>query len=338
MTEQQKPEEKQSRIRKSTGIVISGVAIAFIACFGYGYFELSKVNIQLAHMVADVQNRTASGQSDIEGLKTSVNSMQQSLQKTQDLSAQQEKIMSDWRAAQQGDLNKWHAAEAQQLTKMANEQLQFMQNAKMAVVLLQQADKELQNAQDSALLEIRKSLTSDVTNLQALPQVDVTSIFMHLNALNDLVDKLPLPVNPLKSDTSQTPAAPVSGQTSWWKSGLDSAWEGLSKIVIVRKYETGALPLVLPEEKIFLYQNLHAQIENAVWGLLHNNPAIYTASLGRAAAWIKQYFVQDAQETKTLLQNLAELQKVNIQPPVSSLGGTLQLFDNYFAQDAVQKS
>lgn len=334
MTEQQKPEEKQPNIRKWSriGLVVSVFAIAFIACFGYGYFELSKVNIQLAHMVVDVQNRTSSGQSDIEGLKNSVNSMQQSLQKTQDLSVQQEKIMSDWRAAQQGDLNKWHAAQAQNLAKMANEQLQFMQNAKMAVVLLQQADRELQTAQDPALLEIRKSLASDVTNLQALPQVDVTSIFMHLNALNDLVDKLPLPVNPLKSDNQQIPATPVSGQTSWWKTGLDSAWQGLSKIVIVRKYAKGALPLVLPEEKVFLYQNLHAQIENAIWGLLHNNPEIYTASLVHAAAWIQQYFAQDAQETKTLLQNLAELQKMNIQPPVSSLTNTLQLFDNYFAQ------
>lgn len=343
MTEQQKPEEQQTNTHKSKGsrlgtLIFIFIIAAVIACFGYGYFELSKVNIQLAKMVTDVQGRTTSGQNDIAGLKDSVSSMQQSMQKTQDLSAQQEKIMSDWRAAQQGDLNKWHVAEAQNLTKMANEQLQFMHNSKMAIILLQQADKELQNAQDPAQLEIRKSLAADIANLQALPQVDITAIFMQLHGLNEIIDKLPLPTNPLKSDDQQAQAAPVSDQASWWKAGMESAKASLSKIVIVRKYENNALPLVLPEEKVFLYQNLHAQIESAIWGLLHDNHDVYTTSLARAATWTQQYFDQNAQETKTVLETLTELQKINVQPPVASLINTLQLFDSYFAQGVTQES
>jgi uroporphyrin-3 C-methyltransferase len=358
--------------------------IALICGFGYGYFQLSQVNTRLAHMVRDLQTRVVSNESNTHALQKSLTGVQESTQKSQELSKQQEQLMSDWHAAQQGDLNKWHVAEAQHLAKMANDQLQFAHNIPTAVLLLQQAGKELANSQDSAVLDIRKSLATDLSHLQALPQVDATAAFVKLNALNSLVDKLPLPINPLTEDkpesikssnltlpdsndstanTSASPAntsnantstntnasnanastnvnagnASTANQTPWWKTGLNSAWQGLSKFVVIRKNETGSMPLVMPEEKAFLYQNLHAQLEAAGWGLLHNNAEVYNASLARASAWVGEYFNQEAPETKTMLQGLADLQKLNIQAATSTasvttnLAATLQLFDKYFA-------
>jgi len=81
-------------------------------------------------------------------------------------------------------------------------------------------------------------------------------------------------------------------------------------------------------KKIFLYQNLHAQINYAAWGLLHENTAIYAASLAQASNWIKQYFVQDSQTTQFILQQLTELQKINVKPASTTLSNTLQLFDH----------
>ena len=327
MTEQIVPEEKLVRTHcklwKRVGIFFSTVAtIIFLAAFAYGYFQLANLNRQLAQITSALQKREASGQQDISGLQNTVNTLQQSMQKSQELSSQQAQLLSDWRAASAGDLNKWHVAQAEYLVKMANDQLQFAHNIKMAIQLLQQADKELQSSQDPALLEVRKSLATDLANLQALPQVDITSVFLRLHAINELIDKLPLPIQPLKSESQQTlSAAPSSG----WKAGLDSVLQGLNKIVIIRKNDASALPLVMPEEKIFIYQNLHAQLESASWGLLHDNATVYTTSLARAMGWIQQYFVQDAQETKTVMQQLAELPKIDIQPAVITLT-TLQLF------------
>src|SRR5438045_770691 len=96
--------------------------------------------------------------------------------------------------------------------------------------------------------------------------------------------------------------------------------------------DSGQLPLILPDEKIFLYQNLHAQLENAMWAVLQQNADIYQSSLKRASAWVQLYFAQDAAQTKIMLQNLEELQKINIQPTSINLAATLQLFDQYFIQ------
>lgn len=329
MTDESASCEKPVKAKRSFCRLFSILILLIIlAGLAYGYFQLFNVNSELASMRTILQTRVTNGQQDISGLQTKVDNLQQSMQKNQELSAQLEQLMTSFRAAQSGDMSKWHVAEAGYLLHMANDELQYRHNIKMAVQILQQADNELQTSQDAGLLEVRKSLATDIANLQALQPLDVTAIYLQLTALNTLIDKLPLPIQPLQQETSKdTPA-----KTDTWKAGLQSVWNGLNKVVIVRKNDASALPLVLPDEKIFLYQNLHAQLESASFGLLHENTVVYTTSLERARAWIQQYFVQDAEITKNVLQQLVELQKVNVQPETVVLTQTLQLFDNYLAQ------
>jgi uroporphyrin-3 C-methyltransferase len=329
---QQTPKASRS-IWMNVGIFFSTLGIIILICaFAYGYRELSKVNIDLARIISDLTNQNTRNQQDITTLKSSLNELQQISQKTQALSAQQEQFIAEWRSAQKGDLNKWKVAEAHYLVKLADDQLQFSNNTQLAMVVLQEAIKTLATVQDANVNEIQKSLATDLLKLKATPTVDVTAVYVRLHAVANQIDKLPLAFNPLKAQqASQKPASPTLG-LPWWKAGLISSWEALRKIVIVRHYGANNLPLILPDEKIFLYQNLHSQIENAMWGLLHHNTLVYTTSLSRAKAWIKQYFAQEAQETKTLLQEMDALQKETVQFAAINLSTTLQLFDQYNAQ------
>jgi len=336
MTEQKTAEQKQPEAHRSwvnVGIFFSTLGILILICaFGYGYFALSKVNVDLAQMVADLTQKNAGHQHDIATMQTSLNDLQQIAQKSQALSAQQEQFMSEWRSAQKGDLNKWRIAEAQYLVKLADDQLQFSNNIQLAILLAQEADKILANMQDASVNEIRNSLATDLLNLRAAPQVDITALYLRLTALNKQVDKLSLPFNPIKVEQTNLPATNTAG-LPWWKAGLVYSWDALRKIVVVRNYGSNILPLVMPDEKIFLYQNLHAQMEDVMWGLLHRHAEVYKASLLRATAWIKQYFAQEAQETKTMLHEMDALQKENVQPAVMNLSNTLQLFEQYYAQE-----
>ena len=319
--------------RGKAGIFIVILAIVIIVCvFGYGYFQLAKVNVSLAQMVSDLRNQTAKNQNELSFLQNTVTDLQQAAQKSQELSAKQEQMIADWQAAQKGNLDKWYVAEAQYLVKLANDHLQFTHNISMAKTLLARADTILQNLQDPSLLELRKSLAADLANLQAAATVDVTALYLQLTALNQQMDQLPLPINPLKADTTTQAAAVNTQGLSWWKAGLNYTVDALRKIVIVRYNTSNTLPLVMPEEKAFLYQNLHAQMEDAMWGVLHHNVSVYQASLARAIMWIQEYFDQDAQATKFMFQNLQELIKINVAPPAINLSTTLQLFDNYFAK------
>lgn len=333
------PEEKSPRRFNwaKIGIFFSTLGIVIIIlALGYGYFGLARVNIRLSEMISDLQTQSTNNKNEIMTMQKTLGDLQQSAQKSQELVAQQEQLMTQLRSAQKGDFEKWHAAEAQYLVKLANDNLQFTHDTVAALMLLQRADQVLQDIQDPNLLEIRKSIAADIANLQTLPTSDITQLYLRLTTINAQLEHLPLHFSPLKAEPKET-APEASTGLSWWRSGLNRSWEALRQIVVVRNTGPNATPLVFPEEKVFLYQNLHAQMESAIWGLLHRNVQIYQTSLSRVSTWIQQYFDQNEQSTKDVLQSLEELQKIDIQAPAANLSNTLQLFTNYFAQSgAVQ--
>lgn len=323
---------------RNIGIFFSSLAmIILIAAFLYGYNELSKMNVYLAGRVTDLQEKSTRTQTDISDLQKTLVPLQQTGKEVEEIKKQQEQFLSEWHLAQKGDLNKWQVAEAQYLVKLANDHLQFTYNYKMAILLLTRADQLLANLQDETLLELRQAIAKSIVNLQSLPEIDITGLFLRLTALNVQLDHLPLPINSFKNENSKEATSSAS-HTSWWKTTWDNSLQALNKIVIVRKTNANALPLALPEEKAFLYQNLHAQFENAKWAVLNRNQSVYQTSLARAVVWINQHFAQDASETKAMLQNLNELLKINIQPAESNLTGPLQLFEKYFANTQTVKA
>lgn len=326
-------QDKQEEIVTTTPVTRSfkwaNVGIAFstigtlilFGAFGLSYFNLIQTNQSMTQMLSQLQTeQSKTGQT--------VNALEQTAQKSEALSAQQEKIMNDWKAAQNNSLEKWYVAEAQYLVRLANDHLQYTYNTTMAVTLLKRADDILQTINDPNLLPIRKSLGADVVNVSAASDVDETKLYSRLVALSNLVDQLPLPTSIGK--TLETQPVAVPNNATWWESFKTKSWESLSKIVIVRNDAANVLPLIIPEEKVFLFQNLHAQLDAAMWAVLHHNNEVYQANLTRASSWIQVYFVQDAEATKNMLQNLEELRKINIQPANANLAATLQLFDTYF--------
>lgn len=316
----------------TTGILFSACAISIlIAAFTYAYFGFAKVNIAVNETVTYLATQTKKTQETIDSLQQTVTVLQNAENDAQALTKKQQELISNWQAAQKGNIDNWYIAEAQYLTRLANDHLQFMQNIPLAINLLSRAVYILQNVKTTDVVEIRKALATAITNLQAVPQVDQTSLYSQLNALNQQVDQLPLPPNPLTQNNSSSPSVD-SPNLPWWKIGLNKTLEALGKIVIIRNNESDALPLVMPEAKSYIYQNMHAQLENAMWALLHRNGPIYQTSLARTMVWTHQYFDQSAPATKAMLQNLQDLIKVNVQPPAINLSHLIGLFDQYFAK------
>jgi len=323
--EQKLTTTSHSANRSSVGFFIIIFFLTILTgALAFGFWQ----GFQLEKTISDLKINTAHNQSAVYILQQSVDNLRLATDKALNLSVQQEQMINDWKAAQKGNLNKWYVAEAQYLVKLANDHLQFTHNTSMALTLLQRADQVLQSLQDTGVLEIRKSLAEKIKNLQDLPKVEITGIYVQLATLNNVLDKLPLPASPLKPDT--TPVT-INPDAAWWQKGWDQSLNALRKIVIVRNDMKNVLPLLIPEEKVFLYQNLHAQLESATWGVLHRDKVVYEAGLARAINWIQLYFDNDAPETQAMLKNLSQLQAVNVAPPVITLAPTLQLFESYFA-------
>lgn len=319
--------EKKLPPRRNVGwifILLLFILVGF--SLGLGYVTLSKFKKTIRTIKLAQQTALSQNHEDILGLQKNLTELQQKLQKSEQLFTQQEQLVNELRSAQ-GGLEKWHVAEAQYLVKLANDHIQFKHDLPMAENLLQRADQVLQNNENPKIIELRQSIANDLASLQSFPKVDITGLYVRLIALDQQIDQLPFPSQPLAAQQKQTSSIPPD--LPWWKKGLDRFWESLSQIVIVRYADDKSLPILLPEQKTFLYQNLHAQMENAMWGLLHRHPEIYQQSLNLLETWIKNYFAQ-AENTQAFLQSIQNLSHENIQPPTVNLTSTLQLFDNYF--------
>ncbi|OGT36076.1 MAG: hypothetical protein A3F11_05550 [Gammaproteobacteria bacterium RIFCSPHIGHO2_12_FULL_37_14] len=310
------------------GIYFSTFAIIIlIFAASYAYFRLTTITITLTKIVANLENKFTGVQNNFTILQRSVNDFETTIQKSQELANKQEQILADWQTAQEGNLDKWHIAEAQHLVRLASDHAQLPNAQAITIALLQRASQALQHVKDPQVATLQKTLAADITTIENQPSINVNELYLQLSNVDKQLNQLPLPIMQVKQDSALTEHEKTT--TSWWQKGLNRSWQMLKQVVVVHYNGTNTLPLIIPDEKIFLYQNLHAKIENAMWGLLHHNPIVYQSSLQSALDWIQQYFVQDAEITRNVIQNLQLLQKINVQPSIINLSATLQLFDDY---------
>jgi len=206
--------------------------------------------------------------------------------------------------------------EARYFVKLANDHLQYSHNIALAIKLLELADQTLRDASGPQFVPLRQALANDIAHLQSIPQVDIDGTYARLAALHGEIDQLPLMNQPAPS---MAPAAGLSENTlPWWQRGLQNTWAELRHIVIVRHQST-TQPFIAPDQKLLLYQNLHAQVDEAIWGLLHGEENIYLSSLNQMNAWVKQYFVNDDVLTQAVLTQINNLKNLYIHPAVPTL-------------------
>lgn len=323
-----------------TDTAIICLMLVLVLCLGvvsyfYFYRQGGGAGRALNKKVAAMEQQMSADQGRLAMLQHAVEQLQLATQQTQALTAKQEQIIGDWQAVQKGDMNKWYMSEAQYLVKLANDHAQYSHNIDMAITLLQRADQVLLPMQETSAIEIRQSIGSNISTLQALPQINVSDLYLKLSVLDSQINQLPLLSVPIKPEAQTSEATAAEPDKTWWQAGLEKTWQALQKIVIVRQAPTGAMPLVLPEDKTFAYQSLHAEMQNAMWAVLHHQPDIFQVSIDRQIAWIQQYFMQDAPQTQAMLSQLTALRNLNIKPQTADLSGTLQLFSRYFSSAGV---
>lgn len=322
-TQETKHTTKSSAVGRVGIFIVMLALVAFAGAFGYGYFELSKVNVSLARTVNELKQQVVDHQNSLSSLQQSLSS-----------NATQEPVNT--MSAPQADLNKFYVMEAQSLTKLAGNHLNVTRDAAMATVVLQHAQEVLSHVSVAAVEPIRQALAANIASLTNAQQVNVDQLYAQLSQIYNSIDQLQLPPTPLTHASDAASQQKNYGDAPWWKIQWHKTMDMLRKIVIVRYTGANEMPLILPEEKMFLYQNLHAQLEVAMLGLMNRNQTVYSGALEQARVWIQHYFQQDETLAKETIGQLQALQNINIVPPPVDLAATMQMFDQYLAQNNTQ--
>ncbi len=329
MTENETPKKtSHDSLWRNVGILISGFSvIVLIIVMCWGSFGLLAIDRSLSTVVTDLSQKVDQSQDKVSASEKAVADLQLAINQQNTEIKNQGSILTDLQKSTHANKDIFLAAEAQYLVKLANNQLQFENNLSVAIKLLQSASQEITKISDPRIFSVREALTADLVALQAVPDLDVTGIYLRLSALNDQIDKLTMMVTFMKAEPQV--AQTTQQNLSWWRRSLNSMSDALQRIVIVRKNQPNIPPFLTPEQQGFLYQNLHAEFEKSEWALLHRQPDIYQNSLKQAMNWITLYTVQDSPITKQLLADLQQLQKIDVRAAKLNVDRSLQAFQAY---------
>lgn len=293
----------------------------------YGYQAFSKQTIKTMQQFSKIEMKLEEYNKKLQTMQDNLQTLQQNAQLSDSLREKQLQLVEDWENLQKSDGSIWRAKEAQHLVNLANDQMQFSPDLSQTILLLERAVELLMNVTDPALNTIKEAITNSINTLKLKPIVDIKSLYQQFVALNLQLDSLILVTQPLKDNTktfSDTQHLP------WWKAGLIYSWEALKQIVIIRKQNVAETPLVFPEEKPFLYQNMHAQMEGILWAILHKQQELYVSNIERLMRWIQLYCDANHPQTRNILARLVALKQMQLQTTDLSLQPILQNFDQYF--------
>lgn len=199
----------------------------------------------------------------------------------------------------------WTMAEVEYLLQTANQRAQLAADSEGARQALLLADEKLKELADPRLYRLRAMLSDEQLALAAVHKVDVDGMAVRLQSAIDRVDNIQVLMAPeVKTEQEQTEPT-ESIIPADWQDALSMAWQEIRSLVVIRHQDDGAAAVLVPEERYFLYQNLHLKLEAARTALLEGREAIFHDSLTAAENWLQKYFVGD--ERDAVLASIKEI-------------------------------
>ncbi|WP_112114328.1 uroporphyrinogen-III C-methyltransferase, partial [Lonsdalea populi] len=182
-----------------------------------------------------------------------------------------------------------------------------------AGTLLKSADASLAEMKDPSLIDLRRAITQDISTLASVNQVDFDGIILKVNQLADQVDNLRM----ADSDLDQAPMdendTSLSASLSEWRQNLSKSWHNfLSEFITVRRRDSGAEPLLAPNQDIYLRENIRARLLVAAQAVPRHQNETYRQSLETAAVWVRAYFDNNDAATKAFLEQLDALSQQSV--------------------------
>ena len=147
-----------------------------------------------------------------------------------------------------------------------------------------------------------------------------------MQALAQVVPSLPLENEPqlLVSDVKQVQVE----QVITWKTELHILWQDMLNLVQIQRVDQPPKPLLAPEQRYFLDQNLILTIEKAELAMMQGRPALFKMTIDNAASWLTEYFDLNDSRVQSVIQELNELAAQPFDSAMPDISGSYQLLQS----------
>src|SRR5690554_5535184 len=200
-----------------------------------GQFASASEQFASAADLADLEQRLEEGESErnaaldsaVDGLQGEFASYRGEVNQTLD------RVLDELSSEQETDERDWLHAEAAYLLRLANQRLQLERDVMGAAALLRTADDRLREADNPALVPVRREIASELAALEAVPRVDRTGLWMALDAQQRQIAGQPLSQEieelAARSGIEEAPSGP-------WQQQLSRFGQELKDLVTIRHH------------------------------------------------------------------------------------------------------
>jgi len=320
------PVQPPSRERREkparTGRLSSGLALifSFVALLGAGYlwymlvYERPElIRLDLPRALADIERSTGELKTALDDTEDQVGALAET-QNT--LKAAVDKIQADLGRNQ----TQWNVTEAEQLLLIANRRLQLARDVHSALAALRAADRQLELLASPTLLPVRREIAREVTLLESLERTDVAGAALRLGSIADGVDQLPL-----APDLHAAPKRAAAADGNAATNSVRNIWRDLLGLVRIRYHDSAQRPLLPPEQRYFVRENLRLLLYGAQHALLQGNEAVYQQNLNTAGRWIKDYFDPESGAVQAVQQEVEKLRATPVMNELPDIAASLEM-------------
>ncbi len=213
----------------------------------------------------------------------------------------------------------WSIEEVHQLLQLAVDQLSLAGNIDGALAALNIADRRIASNGDPELQSVRQQIARDIASLHQIERIDLAGTIHRLNAVSESIDHLPVVHYSAAPGNANSKVADKENADSVWK----KISQDLSGLVKIRRIDQPAIPLLPPDQQVFLRENTKALLMTARLALLQHDGAAYSKSLQQAKQWITRYFNTESHNTQWAVSELEKLAAVNLEPQLPDISGSL---------------
>jgi len=200
----------------------------------------------------------------------------------------------------QTGVNQLAIDEISQLLKLGNNSALFANDKNLAIKALQLADEQLKELADPRYATVRRKINQEIGSLESVDPVDIESVVVKLKTLAKRIPGLKL-----ENDTPVVGKLVIESeeQSEGFAANAKKVLSDLVDLVEVQRIDQAPKPLLVPEQRYFLDQNIELQLTKAELALLQERPKVYQDSLTAAGQMLSDYFdVRDANVKDVMAQ------------------------------------
>ncbi|AOM03270.1 hypothetical protein BFX80_16610 [Cobetia marina] len=310
-------------------VILLAIVVAVLAWFGWQRLNAlpdaqgldKQVSESVTQQVGQVESKVASLSGKLDKNASQVSDLDKRLSgESQQTEQALNKVLEELSKTQQTDARDWHYAEAEYLLRLANQRLQLERDVNGADALLENADARIAEADNPALLPVRKAIQSELASLDSVPRVDRSGIYLALLAEQEQLARLPL-----KQDVAEI-AAKVENDappTGGWQQQLARFGNELKNLVTVRRHDEALEALITPEQESYLRQNVRLVLEQAQLALLKEEPKLYQAAIDKAITLVNGYYDTKTDGVQNAVAKLEDLKGKTIRPELPDISASL---------------